>query len=58
MMIPKKVSKLDFDNLSRVITINEIEGGISSMANEKSPRLDGLPINFIKILLIGLEKNS
>lgn len=47
-MIPKKVFDSESDKLNRKISLEEIQEVIKAMANEKSPGLDGLPIEFYK----------
>ncbi|XP_059074953.1 uncharacterized protein LOC131874985 [Cryptomeria japonica] len=57
-LIPEKVPKSDAKALEQDITIDEIEDSIRSLANGKSPGLDGLPAEFYKqnIVWISMEQ--
>ena len=48
-LIPLKILKEEQINLSKDISVGEIEAAIDSFPNEKSPGLDGFLTKFYKI---------
>ena len=48
-IIPSKINKEQSNMLGKEISIQEIEEAISSLANGKSPGIDGFPAKFYKV---------
>ena len=47
-LIPKKVPGEDSIRLNNPITLDEIKWATNSLANNKSPGIDGIPVEFYK----------
>ena len=48
-IIPSKINKEQSNMLGKEISVQEIEEIISSLANGKSPGIDGLPTEFYRV---------
>ena len=53
----KTVTTEQNENLTKTITKTEIKEAIFQMENNKSPRIDGIPIEFYKEFLTRIEND-